>query len=272
MVEAFFKLNPVLQATIAGIICWGFTALGSALVFLFNEVNQKLLDIMNGFAAGVMIAASFWSLLAPSIEHAEAAGYGKWAFIPAVIGFLIGGIFLRIIDALIPHLHIGDARQEAEGVETNLPSSTLLFLAVTIHNFPEGLSVGVAFGATAMGVESATIASALVLSLGIALQNFPEGSALSMPIRAEGASKMRAFNLGQASALVEIIGAAMGAWLVSQVTLVLPYALSFAAGAMIFVCIEELIPESQTKGNKDLATLALLFGFAVMMTMDVALG
>lgn len=272
MLDWFIGLNPIVQATFAGIFCWAFTAFGASLVFLFNEVNQKLLDAMNGFAAGVMIAASFWSLLAPAIEHAEAAGYGHWSFIPAVVGFLVGGIFLRVIDAIIPHLHIGDDRANAEGVDTNLSSTTLLFLAVTIHNFPEGLSVGVAFGAAAMGLESATLASAIVLSLGIALQNFPEGSALSMPIRAQGASKGRAFNLGQASALVEIIGAFLGAWLVSQVTIILPYALAFAAGAMIFVCIEELIPESQNNGNSDLATLALLFGFALMMTLDVALG
>ena len=272
MLDWFITLHPVIQATLAGVFTWAVTALGASLVFLFNEVNQKLLDIMNGFAAGVMIAASFWSLLAPAIEHAENNGYGVWSFVPALVGFIVGGIFLRIIDAIIPHLHIGDDRDDAEGVDTNLSSTTLLFLAVTIHNFPEGLSVGVAFGAAALGVESATIASALVLTLGIALQNFPEGSALSMPIRATGASKGRAFNLGQASALVEIIGAALGAWLISEVTVILPYALAFAAGAMIFVCVEELIPESQTNGNKDIATLALLFGFALMMTMDVAVG
>lgn len=272
MVDWFMNLNPVIQATIAGVFTWSLTALGSSLVYLFNTVNQKLLDIMNGFAAGVMIAASFWSLLAPSIEYAEQAGYGAWSFVPAVVGFLLGGIFLRLIDAIVPHLHFGNKRSDAEGLDTNLSSSTLLFLAITIHNIPEGLSLGVAFGAAGLAVPSATFASAIALTLGIGLQNFPEGSALSMPIRANGATKNRAFFLGQASALVEIVAAALGAILVSQITVILPYALAFAAGAMIFVCVEELIPESQTNNNKDVATIALLVGFAVMMTLDVALG
>lgn len=272
MIEWFLSLNPVLQATLGGVFTWSCTALGSSLVFLFHEVNRKLLDVMNGFAAGVMIAASFWSLLAPSIDYAEQIGYGRLSFVPAIIGFLLGGIFLRVIDAVVPHLHLGDKRSEAEGIPTKLPSSTLLFLAITIHNIPEGLSIGVGFGAAGLGVESATMASALALAIGIGLQNFPEGAALAMPIRAEGASKSRSFNLGQASALVEIVSAAIGAWLVLQVSAILPYALAFAAGAMIFVCVEELIPESQTNGNKDLATMALLVGFATMMALDVALG
>lgn len=272
MVDWFLNLHPVAQATFGGIFTWLCTLMGSSIVFFFQEVNRKLLDIMNGFAAGVMIAASFWSLLAPSIDYAQQSGYGVWSFVPAVVGFLLGGVFLRIIDAIVPHLHLGDKRSEAEGIPTKLPSTILLFLAITIHNIPEGLSIGVAFGAAGLGVPSATFASAIALALGIGIQNFPEGAALAMPIRAEGASKARSFNLGQASAIVEIFSAALGAWLVSQVTLILPYALAFAAGAMIFVCVEELIPESQTNGNKDIATLALLAGFSVMMTLDVALG
>lgn len=271
MLAWFTQANPIIQATLAGFFTWGCTAIGSAIVFLFNDVNRKLLDVMNGFAAGIMIAASFFSLLAPSINYAQAGGYGKWTFMPAVVGFLIGGTSLRIIDAIIPHLDIS-RKEGVEGPKSSLSPTTLLFLAITIHNFPEGLSVGVAFGAGGMGLSSATLQSALILAVGIGLQNLPEGSALSMPIRSGGASKGRAFNLGQASALVEIIGAALGAWLVTQVTIILPYALSFAAGAMIFVCVEELIPESQTNGNSDLATLALLCGFALMMALDVGLG
>lgn len=270
--EWFLQLNPILQATIAGIFTWLGTVLGSSQVLFMNEVNQKVLVMMNGFAAGVMIAASFWSLLAPSIEYAEASGYGSWSFVPALVGFLLGGLFLSGIDKFVPHLHIGGRRSEAEGIPTKLPSTTLLFLAITIHNIPEGLAIGVAFGAAGLGVEGSSIASAFALSLGIGIQNFPEGAALALPIRAEGASKGRAFNLGQASALVEIVAAALGSYLVTQITVILPYALAFAAGAMIFVCVEELIPQSQTEGYTDLATLSLLVGFSVMMVLDVALG
>ncbi len=226
---------------------------------------------MNGFAVGVMIAASFWSLLAPSIDYAQSGGYGNWPFFPAVIGFLIGGAFLRFIDAVVPNMDF-TSTTGAEGPKTSLSSTALLFLAITIHNIPEGLSVGVAFGAGGLGLHSATLNSAMILALGIGIQNFPEGSALSMPIRSSGTTKSRAFNLGQVSALVEIVGAILGAWLVTQVTIILPYALSFAAGAMIFVCVEELIPESQTNGNNDIATLALLCGFSLMMALDVGLG
>ncbi|MDK6233431.1 ZIP family metal transporter [Aerococcus sanguinicola] len=272
MFDFFLNLHPVVQAGLAGIVTWFFTALGSSLVFFMGEINRKLLDAMNGFAAGVMIAASFWSLLAPSIEYAEAGGYGKWSFFPALVGFVAGGLFLSLLDKIIPHMHMDKTRSEAEGVPTQLSSTFLLFLAITIHNIPEGLSVGVAYGAVGSGLANASMASAISLTLGIALQNFPEGSALAMPIRANGNSRWRAFNLGQASALVEIVGAILGAWLVTQMTVILPYALAFAAGAMIFVCVEELIPESQSNGNEDLATLALIAGFAVMMVLDVALG
>lgn len=271
MINWFIELNPIFQATLAGVFTWACTAIGSAVVYLFRDVNRKLLDIMNGFAAGIMIAASFWSLLAPSIEYSQAGGYGKFSFVPPVIGFLLGGVFLRLIDAVVPNMDFA-SKTGVEGPRTSLSPTTLLFLAITIHNFPEGLSVGVAYGAGEMGLSSASIKSALILTIGIGLQNLPEGSALSMPIRSGGAPKNHAFNLGQASALVEIIGAALGAWLVTQVTIILPYALSFAAGAMIFVCVEELIPESQTNGNNDVATIALLCGFALMMSLDVGLG
>ena len=271
MVEWFIGLSPVVQATLAGIITWLMTALGSSVVFLFHEVNEKLLAIMNAFAAGVMVAASFWSLLAPSITYAEMDGYGFWSFVPAVVGFLIGGVFLRVVDGVVPHIHKrASGKEETEGIPSSLSSTALLFLAVTIHNIPEGLAIGVAFGAVSGGAS--TIASAVVLALGIGLQNFPEGAALSMPIRAEGNTKLHAFNMGQSSALVEIISATLGALLVSQMTVILPYALSFAAGAMIFVCIEELIPNSQNNGYSEAATMAFMIGFAIMMTLDVALG
>lgn len=271
MVSWFLDLEPIWQATFAGIFTWLMTVLGSAVVFLFQDVNEKLLAIMNGFAAGVMFAASYWSLLAPAIDYAEAGGYGTWSFVPAVVGFLIGAVFLRLVDGLVPHLHMrAKGVRETEGIVTSLSSTALLFLAVTIHNIPEGLAIGVAFGAAGEGAS--TIASAIVLALGIGLQNFPEGAALSMPIRAGGKSKAYAFNLGQASALPEIISATLGALLVSQVTAILPYALAFAAGAMIFVCVEELIPSSQNNGNSEIATMAFMFGFAIMMTLDVALG
>lgn len=272
MLEWFMSLHPIWQATLAGCFTWAMTALGSSLVFFLHDVNKRVLDIMSGFAAGVMFAASYWSLLAPAIEYAELTGYGKWSFVPALVGFLIGGIFLRIIDAVIPHLHLGQKRVEAHGRQSSLSSTALLFLAITIHNIPEGLSIGVAFGAVSAGMGTATFASAVVLAIGIGLQNFPEGAALALPIRAEGNSKGRAFNLGQASALVEIVSATLGAWLVNQVTVILPYALAFAAGAMVFVCVEELIPSSQSNGNKNIATMAFMVGFAVMMTLDVALG
>ncbi|MGX7092367.1 ZIP family metal transporter [Hutsoniella sourekii] len=272
MLEWFSDLSPLVQASLAGLTTWLFTALGSSLVFFMKSINRKLLDCMNGFASGVMIAASFWSLLAPSIEYAEVAGYGFWSFVPALVGFVAGGIFLSLLDKIIPHLHLDKNKSEAEGVPTQLSSTALLFLAITIHNIPEGLSVGVAYGATGLGISTASLASAVSLTLGIALQNFPEGAALAMPIRAQGASKGRAFNLGQASALVEIVAAFLGAWLVTEITIILPYALAFAAGAMIFVCVEELIPESQSNGNEDMATMALIIGFALMMTLDVALG
>ncbi|WP_411198042.1 ZIP family metal transporter [Streptococcus macedonicus] len=234
----------------------------------------KLLDVMMGFAAGVMIAASFWSLLAPAIDYAQ-AGYGKLAWLPAAVGFLLGGFSLRLIDALVPHLHLGKDVSEAEGIQPkkNLSKTALLFLAITIHNFPEGLAVGVTFGALASGnMTNVALIGAIGLAIGIGLQNIPEGAALSIPIRADGSSRWRAFFMGAMSAIVEPIGAVLGAALVIVMLQIIPYALAFAAGAMIFVVVEELIPESQNNGNTDIATLGLMVGFVIMMVMDVALG
>jgi len=228
-----------------------------------------------GFAAGAMIAASFWSLLQPSIEYAETS-YGSLAWLPAAIGFLAGGFFLRLIDAIVPHLHMTKEIEEAESIHTprekKLSKTTLLFLAITIHNFPEGLAVGVAFGALASNPSPEAFIGAVGLAIGIGLQNIPEGAALSIPIRTGGKSRLNAFYWGSMSAIVEPIGALLGAVAVLSMTAILPYALSFAAGAMIFVVVEELIPDSQTNGNTDVATLGLMVGFVIMMILDVALG
>ena len=228
---------------------------------------------MMGFAAGVMIAASFWSLLVPSIDMASHQGMIEW--LPAVIGFLTGGLFLRICDQYLPHLHPGFPMKEAEGVKTSWRRATLLVLAITLHNIPEGLAVGVLFGAAASGVDptgTATIMGAISLALGIGIQNFPEGTAVSMPLRREGVSVGKSFWYGQLSGIVEPISAVIGAAAVLMIQPILPYALAFAAGAMIYVVIEELIPESQLHGNTDLATLGTMVGFSVMMILDVALG
>jgi zinc transporter, ZIP family len=260
------SLNPMVQALLATLFTWFVTALGALPVFFTRRVNRQLLDTMLGLAAGVMVAASFWSLLAPAIELSE----GSW--VPAVVGFLLGGIALRGIDRVLPHLHPGLSAPTAEGVPTHWRRSTLLVLAITLHNFPEGLAVGVAFGAAAAGVGGATIASAVALAIGIGLQNFPEGMAVAMPLRREGLSPFKSFMLGQFSGMVEPIAGVLGAALVLAMRAILPYALAFAAGAMIFVVVEELVPEAQSEGNGHLATLGTMFGFAVMMTLDVALG
>ena len=225
---------------------------------------------MLGFAAGVMIAASYWSLLAPAIEMSEARGGNPW--IPAVVGFLLGGVFLFAADKLIPHVHPGFAKGVSEGPKTSLQRSVLLVLAINLHNFPEGLAVGVAFGAVAAGLPSAAIGGAIALAIGIGIQNFPEGAAVSIPLRREGLSRRRAFVYGQASGIVEPIAGVIGAFAVITMTPILPYALSFAAGAMIYVVIEELVPESQADKHSDVATIGTMVGFSVMMLLDVALG
>ncbi len=264
------EINPVLLALIATLFTWALTALGSAMVFFFKTINKKVLNLMLGFAAGVMIAASFWSLLNPAIEMAESQGKVPW--IPAVIGFLSGGAFLYLIDRLIPHLHLGLSMDKAEGIKTSWHRSVLLVLAITLHNIPEGLAVGVAFGALAANADMSALAGAVVLAVGIGLQNFPEGAAVSIPLRREGFSRLKAFNYGQLSGMVEPIAGVLGAYLVLVMTPLLPYALSFAAGAMIFVVAEELIPEAQTGNETDLSTIGVMIGFAVMMLMDVSLG
>lgn len=272
MLEKFSTMDPVLQALIATIFTWGMTALGSALVFFAKTVKQRMMDAMLGFAAGVMIAASFWSLLEPSIEMAGELGYGKLVWVPALVGFFFGAAFLWLIDKILPHLHPSLKMSEAEGIKTSWRRSVLLVLAITIHNIPEGLAVGVAFGALAFNLPSATFAGAIALAIGIGIQNFPEGTAVSMPLRREGMSRLKSFWYGQLSGVVEPIAGVIGAAVVVVARPILPYALSFAAGAMIFVVVEELIPESQHAGNTDLATMGAIFGFMVMMTLDVALG
>lgn len=271
MVVAWFTaLSPILQALVATLFTWSVTALGAALVFLFRSVDRKVFDGMLGFAAGVMIAASYWSLLAPAIEMAEGGPVPVW--VPAAVGFLLGGAFLWVVDKTLPHLHAGFEIKNAEGIKTTWERSVLLVLAITLHNFPEGLAVGVAFGALASGLPSATLVGAVALALGIGIQNFPEGAAVSVPLRREGMSPLKSFWYGQLSGLVEPFAGVLGAVAVTLMRPVLPYALAFAAGAMIFVVVEELIPESQLSRNTDLATIGAMVGFAVMMTLDVALG
>lgn len=269
--DQFIEMHPGWQALIATLFTWFVTALGAALVFFFKRINQRFLDAMLGFAAGVMIAASFWSLLAPSIELSEeVSGLPKW--MPPLIGFIAGGVFLGLIDKILPHLHPGLAMEKREGMNTSWQRSILLVLAITLHNIPEGMAIGVAFGAVAYGLPAATIGAAIALAIGIGLQNFPEGTAVALPLRREGMSRRKAFFYGQLSGVVEPIFGVIGALAILHMRPLLPYALSFAAGAMIFVVIEELIPESQQKGNTDLATLATLSGFGIMMSLDVALG
>lgn len=270
MLEWFKTLTPILQAFLATCFTWFVTALGAGLVFFFKGVKQELLDGMLGFAAGVMIAASYWSLLAPAIAMGEESSLPAW--IPAAIGFLLGGVFLRVIDKVLPHLHLGFPLEEAEGIKTSLHRSILLVLAITIHNIPEGLAVGVAFGALGADLPSASLGGAIALALGIGIQNFPEGTSVSVPLRREGFSRLKSFGYGQISGVVEPAAGVLGAALVLTMKPILPYALAFAAGAMIFVVIEELVPESQYEGNADIATLGAMSGFTVMMILDVALG
>ncbi len=266
----FAAWNPIAQALAATLFTWLVTALGAATVFFTRSVSARLVAVLLGFAAGVMIAASFWSLLAPAIALSEQMGGSAW--LPATAGFLAGGFGLFAIDKIVPHLHPGLPLAQAEGVPSGLRRSALLVLAITLHNFPEGLAVGVAFGAVASGLPEASLSAAIGLAIGIGLQNFPEGIAVAMPLRAEGMSARRSFWYGQLSALVEPVAGVLGAAAVLIMRPLLPYALSFAAGAMFFVVVEELIPESQNGNHGDLATMGSLIGFAVMMLLDVALG
>ncbi|HEX2936949.1 MAG TPA: ZIP family metal transporter [Bacteroidales bacterium] len=269
-IDRLLEYNPVLLALFATLFTWGVTALGSSMVFFFKTINKKILNCMLGFAAGVMIAASFWSLLNPAILMAEQEGSVPW--VPAVVGFLAGGAFLFIVDKILPHLHMGLSRDKAEGIKTTWQRSVLLVMAITLHNIPEGLAVGVAFGALASNADPQVLAGAVALAIGIGLQNFPEGAAVSVPLRREGFSRWRAFNYGQLSGVVEPIAGVLGAYMVLAIKPLLPYALSFAAGAMIFVVVEELIPESQNGNETDLSTVGAMLGFTTMMMLDVALG
>lgn len=266
----FTELSPLMQTLIATSFTYLLTAIGAGGVFFAKDVKDKVLDGMLGFAAGVMIAASYWSLLEPSIEISERLSTPKW--LPPLTGFILGALFLRLLDALLPHLHPGFPSDEAEGIKTRWRRTTLFVLAVTLHNIPEGLAVGVAFGALKEGMSSATLSGAVALAMGIGLQNLPEGLAISMPLRREGFSRLKGFFYGQLSGIVEPLAGIIGVLAVSTSLAILPYALSFAAGAMIYIVVEELIPESQRKGNTDIATMGAIAGFSVMMVLDVGLG
>ena len=268
ILEFFKNTDPVLGALYATLFTWGLTALGASLVFFVKEMNRAVLDGMLGFTGGVMVAASFWSLLAPGIEMSPGEGFIK--VIPAAVGFGLGALFIFGLDKILPHIHINF--KESEGIKTPWHRTTLLVLAITLHNIPEGLAVGVLFGGVAAGIPEASIAGAVALALGIGIQNFPEGIAVSMPLRRQGVSRFKSFWYGQLSAVVEPFAAVIGALAVTFFTPILPYALAFAAGAMIFVVVEEVIPETQQDRYSDIATLGFIGGFIVMMTLDVALG
>ena len=268
IIDYFTSINPILAAFYATMFTWFVTALGASFVFFFKGMNRTVFDGMLGFTGGVMVAASFWSLLAPSIEMSKGDGFIK--VIPAVVGFALGALFIFGIDKILPHMHINF--KETEGVKSPWQRTTLLVLAITMHNIPEGLAVGVLFGGVAAGIPEASIAGAVALAIGIGIQNFPEGIAVSMPLRRMGMSRRKSFMYGQSSAIVEPIAGVLGALAVTFFTPILPYALAFAAGAMIFVVVEEVIPETQQANNTDIATLGFIGGFIVMMTLDVALG
>jgi ZIP family zinc transporter len=268
ILEFFKNTDPVLGALYATLFTWGLTALGASLVFFVKGMNRALLDGLLGFTGGVMVAASFWSLLAPGIEMSPGEGFIK--VIPAAIGFGMGALFIFALDKVLPHIHINF--KESEGIKTPWHRTTLLVLAITLHNIPEGLAVGVLFGGVAAGIPEASITGAVALAIGIGIQNFPEGIAVSMPMRRQGVSRFKSFWYGQLSAIVEPVAAVLGALAVTFFTPILPYALAFAAGAMIFVVVEEVIPETQQDRYTDIATLGFIGGFIVMMTLDVALG
>ena len=270
MINIFINLSPVAQAIVATFFTWGVTALGSSLVFFFKKTNRTIMDAMLGFAAGVMISASFWSLLSPGIEMAEKLKINAWLI--TLLGFLSGGLLLFTGDNMYKHYLKTHPHHKNEEKKEGFKRSLMLIFSITLHNIPEGLAVGVAYGVIAYGIEGATLGSAILLTIGIGLQNFPEGSAVSLPLRREGYSRLKSFLYGQASGIVEPIAGFTGAVLVKQMRFMLPFMLSFAAGAMIYVVVQELIPESQTNKQKDVVALFTLLGFAVMMVLDVALG
>lgn len=269
IIAYFEQLDPILAALYATLFTWGLTAIGASLVFFFKKMNRVVFDGMLGFTGGVMIAASFWSLLAPGIEMSDGEGFIK--VIPAATGFLGGALFIFALDKVLPHLHVNFKESRKEGIKTPWHKSVLLTLAITLHNIPEGLAIGVLFGGVSAGIEGASIGGAVALAIGIGIQNFPEGFAVAMPLRGLGQSRWKSFNYGQLSAIVEPFAAVLGAWAVLTFEPILPYALCFAAGAMIFVVVEEVIPESQLENNTDIATLGFVGGFIVMMTLDVGL-
>jgi len=268
MTDWFVAQSPIVQALIATTCTWLATALGAGLVLFFKKIDRRILDGLLGFAAGVMIAASFWSLLAPAIEMTRAQGKTPW--VPAAAGFLLGGLFLRVIDFILPHLHAGF--EKAEGIKTNWQRTVLLVLAITLHNIPEGLAVGVAFGAIGLSGGAATLGAAIALTIGMCLQNFPEGMAVSVPLRREGFSRSKSFFWGQFSGLMEPLAGVAGALAVLQARPLLPWAMAFAAGAMIYVVVEEVIPESQICEHTDIATIGTMVGFVLMMVLDIGLG
>ena len=268
IIEYFSQLDPIQGALYATLFTWGITALGASSVFLFKSMSRMSLDGMLGFTGGVMVAASFWSLLSPAIEMSAGEGFVK--VMPSAIGFGLGALFIFGLDKILPHIHINF--KKSEGIKTPWRRTTLLVLAITLHNIPEGLAIGVLFGGVASGIPEASIAGAVVLAFGIGLQNFPEGIAVAMPLRRSGVSKLKSFWYGQLSAIVEPIAGVIGAVAVTFFTPLLPYALAFAAGAMIFVVVEEVIPETQLENNTDIATLGFIGGFIIMMSLDVALG
>jgi ZIP family zinc transporter len=268
VIDFLRNFDPLTQTLIATVFTWGMTALGAAAVFTLRDFNAKVLDTMLGFAGGVMIAASFWSLLAPAVSLCQGKSVPCW--LPAVIGFAVGAAALRSIDFVLPHLHAGLALDKAEGAHTRWRRSTLLVLAITLHNIPEGLAIGVVFGVVGSGIGYASLAGAVALTLGLGIQNLPEGLAVSMPLRREGMSRLRSFWYGQLSAVVEPLAGVVGVLTVRVSQGLMPYALGFAAGAMIYVVVEEVIPESQTGGNSDMATIGTIIGFILMMILDLS--
>jgi ZIP family zinc transporter len=271
-IEAFFKnIDPVWAAFIATVFTWLVTAAGASLVFFFKTMSRGVLDPMLGFTGGVMVAASFWSLLNPAIEISEKM-YPGYSWMPAAVGFLAGALFIYFLDKVMPHLHLNFGLEETEGIKSKLHKTTLLILAITLHNIPEGLAVGVLFGAASMGIQDTSIAGAITLAIGIGIQNFPEGIAVAMPLRRQGVTRFRSFWYGQLSAIVEPVAGVIGALAVMYIQPVLPFALAFAAGAMIFVVVEEVIPETQRDQYTDRSVLAFIAGFLVMMVLDVSLG
>ena len=267
----FTEIGPVKSALIATTFTWLVTGAGAGLVFFFKTMHRGVLDAMLGFTGGVMVAASFWSLLNPAIEMSERM-YPDMIWMPAAVGFFLGAMFIFVLDKFTPHLHINFGVEETEGVKTKLHRTTLLILAITLHNIPEGLAVGVLFGAAALGMPDASFASAIALAIGIGIQNFPEGIAVAMPLRRHGVSRFKSFWYGQLSAIVEPVAGVIGALAVIYVQPILPFALAFAAGAMIYVVVEEVIPETQRDKYTDIAVLGFIGGFLVMMILDVSLG